>query len=138
MRKKKTTLKEKGISPEQHQRIHSLLIGYAAFLFAFFLGLSSFTEKTANVSVVMGLILISLPSVISLLLIDFIVRVKQRREASAIRGFAFFMAFAPGVFALGIYVWPYAWWASVIFGILIPLWAFLVIEVGGARPDSKI
>ena len=77
----------------------------------------------------MGLILISLPALISLILIDFIVRVKQKRHGSAIRGCAMFFGFVPSIVSLGIFIWPYAPWA---------IWSFLVSEVSGARPESKI
>ena len=135
---KKSSAKPLGLDIDQHHRIHTIIVGYTAFVFAFLLGLASFADKTGNVSIVMGLLLISLPALISFTLMDFIVRVKQKREGSAFRGMAWFTGFGPSLVALGLFVWPYAPWASIAFGVSIPFWGFAITEVAGARPGSRI
>ena len=128
------------LSPEHQKRVQGLIFSYATFLLAFFLGISSFTEKSQINSIVLGLILISLPAVVFLALIDFVVRTRQARKDSAIRGMAMLFTFAPSLFALGLFVWPFAAWATVIYFLSFFMWIFLFLEVSGSNvgPDSKI
>jgi hypothetical protein len=104
------------------------------------LALIASSRPVARAPLIVSLLAVSLPSLVSWLLLDFVVRVKQGRKGSIVRGLAIMLGLAPSLVALVLMLGSFSWLAAVFFLVLIAWW-FLALDVVtylGTRRNSEI
>jgi hypothetical protein len=125
---------------EQHERGSKLLGGYTAFVAALLVAAFAKSSDYPRSWIVISLLAVSLPSLVALNLLDFIVRVKQGRQKSASRGLAAALGFLPSLAAISILIGHFSMIAAALFLLLTLFWALAldaVTYLGSSGPKSE-
>ena len=87
-----------------------------------------------------SLLALSLPSLTALIILDFVVRVRQKRKGSMYRGLAAALGFFPSLSGMMILIGHFSVIAAVLFGLLVAFWALMIYAVAivGGDPHSTI
>jgi hypothetical protein len=130
---------------EEYERRAKLFGGYTAFVAAL---LVATIVKVADAKgadyphayVVIGLLAVSLPSLVAMDFLDFIVRVRQQREKSMYRGLATGLGFGPSLLGIAGLIGHFSVIAGVLFGILVVFWCIVidVVVFRGYEPKADI
>lgn len=105
-----------------------MLWGYTAFVAALLLTIFSKSDFS-HARLVGSLLAVSLPSLVALPLLDYIVRVAQERKTSATRGLAYALGFFPSLLAMAIVIGHLSIIAAIAFVLLIVFWALMLFGV---------
>lgn len=114
-----------------HERVTKLHGAYTAFIAA---GIVSFISGDPHITTqgwVICLWCLSLPWLVTLLLLDYIVRERQKRESSASRGFATLLGYGLSNLGTAALIGFYSWTAAAIFLVSLPVCALYLNEVAG-------
>lgn len=125
---------------EEHRRWMQGNGAYLAFVAALMLAVIAAPKEVSRPEVIVGLIACSLPSLVALLLLDYVVRVKQGRKLSVARGLALGLGYVPSLVAIVMTIWSFSAVAAVTFFLLIPFWFvvfFIVAYLGFRSKDSR-
>lgn len=114
-----------------HERFTKLVGAYTGFVAAAIISLISGDGHIKSENWAICFWALSLPPLVALLLLDFIVRVRQSREKSKIRGCMAFLGYGFSNLGTASLLTHYSWWAAIIFLVLIPLCALFTHEVAG-------
>ncbi len=114
-----------------HERVAMLHGAYTAFIAAAFVSLISGDGHIKTENWAICLWALSLPWLVSFLLIDFIVRKKQNREKSATRGLMLLFGYGFSNLGTAALIAYYSWIAAIIFLISIPICSIYIHEVAG-------
>ena len=120
-----------------NERGEKMIGGYTAFVLALLILL---LNQSNSSKLVVSLLFISLPSLAAMFSIDFIVRVKQGRNISILRGLSFFLGFMPSIIAILLVIKNFSWIAMIVFAILIIFWLIAIQELAfwGKEKDSSL
>ena len=129
-------------SPSERKEINErgmkLAGGYLAFVAALLVAAVAKSNDYRLAWVVISLLALSLPSLVALILIDFVVPVRQGRPINAMRGFAFGLGFSPSVAALAVLVGHFSVIAAALFVLLTLYWSLTIFAVAiGGTSDAK-
>jgi hypothetical protein len=132
-------------SPSEHNDIHErgmkLAGGYLAFVAALLVAAVAKCNEYRVAWVVVSLLALSLPSLVALILIDFVVPVRQGRPTNAMRGLAFGLGFSPSVAALAVLVGHFSVIAAALFVLLTLYWSLKIFAAaidGTSGPKSEV
>jgi hypothetical protein len=114
---------------EDHERVAKLLNGYAAFIAALLIATIAKSDNYPHAYIIITLLASSLPSLIALLIIDFHVKVNQRRNASMFRGLASFLGFLPSLLGITMLIGHFSFIGGVFFLLLTVFWILAVYHV---------
>ena len=109
-----------------HERGIKLLSAYITFVIGLLLAVAFKSHNIEYSSLIISLASISLPSLISIIFLDYVVRVRQERKNSVFRGLAFFLGFLPSFSAIALLVASFSWIASISFTLLTIFWLFVL------------
>ncbi len=125
---------------EEHERLSKLMGGYIAFVAVLLVATSTKSNDYSHAWAVISLLAVSLPSLVALMLLDFVVRVKQERKISAFRGLAVALGFLPSLLGIAILIGHFSVVAGVLFVLLTMFWAFIIFAVAilGSRDPGEI
>jgi hypothetical protein len=112
-----------------HKRVEKMLGAYTAFIAAAVISLISGDGHIKSENWAICLWVISLPWLISIVLIDFIVR-GQQRQKSATRGFIASMGLGFSNLGTAALLTHYSWIAAIVYLISIPICMLYLHEVG--------
>ena len=124
-----------------HERGMKLARGYLAFVAALLVAAVAKSNDYRLAWVVISLLALSLPSLVALILIDFIVPVRQGRPTNAMRGLAFGLGFSPSVAALAVLVGHFSVIAAALFVLLTLYWSLTIFVAaidGRSGPKSEV
>jgi hypothetical protein len=124
-----------------HERGMKLAGGYLAFVAALLVAAVAKSNDYRLAWVVISLLALSLPSLVALILIDFIVPVRQGRPTNAMRGLAFGLGFSPSVAALAVLVGHFSVIAAALFVLLTLYWSLTIFVAaidGRSGPKSEV
>jgi UDP-N-acetylmuramyl pentapeptide phosphotransferase/UDP-N-acetylglucosamine-1-phosphate transferase len=129
-------------SPSERKDIHErgmkLAGGYLAFVAALLVAAVAKSNDYRLAWVVISLLALSLPSLVALILIDFVVPVRQGKPTNAMRGLAFGLGFSPSVAALAVLVGHFSVIAAALFVLLTLYWSLTIFAVAiGGTSDAK-
>ncbi len=79
--------------------------------------------------VVISLLAVSLPSLVALILIDFVVPVRQGRPTNAMRGLACGLGYSPSLAAIAVLVGHFSVIAAALFVLLTLYWSLTFFAV---------
>lgn len=113
---------------EEHDRVLKVFGGYTAFAAALLVAVMAVSTDLPHARVIISLLAVSLPSLVAYMLLDFKVRVAQKRKGSMFRGLALLLGFLPSLAAIIIVICHFSVIAAVLFTLLSVIW-FLVIDV---------
>ena len=105
-----------------HERGSKMINAYIAFILSLLLTITFKSENIEYSNVILSLIIISLPSLIAMNFLDYIIRVKQKRKKSVSRGLAAGLGFIPSLIAIILFAASISIITSIIFTILILFW----------------
>lgn len=111
-----------------HERGSKIVNGYIAFILSLLLAITFKNESIEYSTMIISLITISLPSLIVINFLDYIVRVKQERKNSLFRGLAAGLGFIPSLIAIILFVASFSIISSIIFTLLILFW-IIVLDI---------
>jgi len=111
-----------------HERGSKIINAYIAFILSLLLAITFKSESIEYSNVILSLIIISLPSLISINFLDYIIRVKQERKNSVFRGLAAGLGFIPSLIAIILFTASISIITSIIFTILILFW-IIVLDI---------
>ena len=124
-----------------HERGSKIINAYIAFILSLLLAITFKSESIEYSNIILSLIIISLPSLISINFLDYIIRVKQERKNSVFRGLAVGLGFIPSLIAIILFTASISIIASIIFTISILFWIIvldIVIYLGFKHKSSDI
>jgi amino acid transporter len=124
-----------------HERGAKIINAYIAFILSLLLALTFKNENIEYSNTIISLIALSLPSLIVINFIDYIVRVKQERKNSMFRGLAAGLGFIPSLVAIILFIASFSIIASILFTILIIFWIIIldiVTYLGFKHKNSDI
>lgn len=124
-----------------HERGMKLAGGYLAFVAALLVAAVAKSNDYRLAWVVISLLALSLPSLVALILIDFIVPVRQGKPTNAMRGLAFGLGFSPSVAALAVLVGHFSVIAAALFVLLTLYWSLTIFVAaidGRSDPKSEV
>ena len=126
---------------ELHERRSKLFGGYITFVAALLVATIAKSSDYPRSWIVISLLALSLPSLVALTLLDFIILVRQGRRKSMFRGLAGTLGFLPSLAAVAILIGHFSMIAGVLFALLVIFWA-LVIDIvtflGAKTPQSEV
>jgi len=122
---------------EMHERWAKLVGGYTAFVTAVLVTMFAKSNEYPSAKIVISLLALSLPSLVALTLLDFIVRVSQSRKKSMFRGLASFLGFLPSLLAVAILIGHFSVVAAVLFLLLIVFWCLMIYTVAYVGRDQE-
>ena len=93
---------------EEHERREKVFRGYMAFVAALLIATIARSADYPYVWVIIGLLAVSLPSLVTLDLLGFIVSVRQARRKSAFRGLAVGLGFGPSILGIAALIWHFS------------------------------
>ena len=111
-----------------HERGSKIVNSYIAFILSLLLAIIFKNENIEYSTIIISLITISLPSLIVINFLDYIVRVKQERKNSLFRGLAVGLGFIPSLIAIILFVASFSIVSSIIFTLLILFW-IIVLDI---------
>jgi|SRR5215467_7698800 len=114
---------------EEHARNAQLIGGYSAFVAALLIATIAKSESYPRAWIIISLLALSLPSLVALPLIDFIVRVRQARKVSATRAMAANLGFLPSLAAIAMIVGHFSVIAGILFILLCGFWTLTIYRV---------
>lgn len=114
-----------------HERVAKLHGAYTAFIAAAVISLISGDGHLKFEGWPICLWTLSLPPLIAFLLLDYIVRERQRRANSAVRGLMLFLGYSLSNFGTAALLVNFSWIAAGLYLVIIPLCALFVHEVSG-------
>jgi len=129
------------MNEKTHERGSKIINAYIAFILSLLLAITFKSESVEYSNVILSLIIISLPSLISINLLDYIIRIKQERKNSLFRGLAVGLGFIPSLIAIILFTASISIITSIIFTILILFWIIvldIVIYLGFKDKSSDI
>jgi hypothetical protein len=115
--------------------------GYIAFIAALLIATIAMGGEYTRAWVVISLLALSLPSLVALILLDFMARVRQERPTSAMRRLAAALGFLPSLAAFVVLVGHFSMIAAVLFVILTFYWSVTIYAVateGTTDPKSEV
>jgi amino acid transporter len=110
-----------------HERGVKIINAYITFILSLLLALTFKNENIEYSNTIISLIALSLPSLIVINFIDYIVRVKQERKNSMFRGLAAGLGFIPSLVAIILFIASFSIIASILFTILIIFWIIILV-----------
>jgi len=125
---------------DNHKQGISRIGAYIAFIISLLLVITFDSEQIKYSSWIISLMFISLPSLIVVARIDYLVRVQQNRKRSMFRGLATFLGFVPSFIAIILFVASFSIIASIIFTLLTFFWMIVIdfMTYIGFKEDSEI
>lgn len=111
-----------------HERGSKIINAYIAFILSLLLAITFKNESIEYSTMIISLITISLPSLLVINFLDYIVRVKQERKNSLFRGLAAGLGFIPSLIAIILFVASFSIISSIIFTLLILFW-IIVLDI---------
>jgi sulfite exporter TauE/SafE len=84
---------------------------------------------------------VSLPSLVVLISIDLVVRVRQGRPTNAMRGLAFGLGSSPSLAAIAVLVGHFSVIAAAVFVLLTLYWSLTILAAAidaGSGPKSEL
>ncbi|KLD96908.1 hypothetical protein [Aliarcobacter butzleri] len=123
----------------EHERGSKIINAYIAFVLSLLLAITFENDSIKYSVCIISLITISLPSLIAINFLDYIIRVKQKRKNSIFRGLAAFLGFIPSLIAIILFVASFSIIASIIFTILIIFWIIIldIVTYIGFKDESN-
>lgn len=123
----------------EHERGSKIINAYIAFVLSLLLAITFENDSIKYSVCIISLITISLPSLIAINFLDYIIRVKQKRKNSILRGLAAFLGFIPSLIAIILFVASFSIIASIIFTILIIFWIIIldIVTYIGFKDESS-
>jgi UDP-N-acetylmuramyl pentapeptide phosphotransferase/UDP-N-acetylglucosamine-1-phosphate transferase len=128
-------------SKEIHERGMKLAGGYLAFVAALLVAAVAKSNDYRLAWVVISLLALSLPSLVALILIDFVVPVRQDKPTNTMRAFAFGLGFSPSLAAIAVLVGHFSVIAAALFVLLTLYWSltiFAVVIDGTSDPKFEV
>jgi len=124
----------------QHEHFTKLIGGYTAFVAALFLAVITQGSGYPRSWIVVLLLGSSLPSLVAILMLDFIIHVRQSRQKSMFRGLAAGLGFFPSLLGIEVVICHFSIVAGALFLMLIGFWllAVLIVRDLGRHPQSDI
>jgi len=123
---------------ESYERGMKLAGGYLAFVAALLVAAVAKSNDYRLAWVVISLLALSLPSLVALILIDFVVPVRQVRPINAMRGLAVGLGFSPSLAAIAVLVGHFSVIAAALFVLLTLYWSLTIFAVAiGGTSDAK-
>jgi UDP-N-acetylmuramyl pentapeptide phosphotransferase/UDP-N-acetylglucosamine-1-phosphate transferase len=117
-------------SPSERKEIHErgtkLAGGYLAFVAALLVAAVARSNDYRLAWLVISLLALSLPSLVALILIDFVVSVRQGRPTNAMRALAFGLGFSPSLAAIAVLVGHFSVIAAALFVLLTLYWSLTI------------
>ena len=114
-----------------HERVSKLHGAYSAFIAAAVISLISGDGHLSSAGWAICLWTLSLPWLISFILLDYIVRERQKRPVSAVRGLAILLGYGLSNAGTAALLTSYSWIAAIIYLISLPICMLYIHEVGG-------
>ena len=114
---------------EIRERGMKLAGGYLAFVAVLLVAAVAKSSDYRLAWVVISLLAVSLPSLVALILIDFVVPVRQGRPTNAMRGLAFGLGFSPSLAAIAVLVGHFSVIAAALFVLLTLYWSLTIFAV---------
>jgi UDP-N-acetylmuramyl pentapeptide phosphotransferase/UDP-N-acetylglucosamine-1-phosphate transferase len=128
-------------SKEIHERGMKLAGGYLAFVAALLVAAVAKSNAYRLAWLVISLLALSLPSLVALILIDFVVPVRQDKPTNTMRAFAFGLGFSPSLAAIAVLVGHFSVIAAALFVLLTLYWSltiFAVVIDGTSDPKFEV
>lgn len=122
------------------ERAVKLHKAYTGFIAAAIIGLISGDGHLKLEAWSICLWILSLPPLVSLMLLDHVVRIQQKRPVSAIRGLMGVLGYGLSNFGTAALVANFSWWAAGFFLLMVPISSFFISEVahmGGEKDYEK-
>lgn len=115
----------------EHERILKIFGAYTGFIAAAILAIVTSGSRSPAFDWALSLWVFSLPPLLSYQLLDYHVRVRQKRSKSAIRGVM--LGVGIGLSNLGVFalLTSYSWIAAALYLLALPIWPLFVREVAG-------
>lgn len=107
---------------KEHERRLKLTGGYAGFVAALFITTLAVSGTYAHAWIVGSLLVVSLPSLIAFIVLDFTIRVRQKRKKSAALGLAFVLGFLPSFCGIVMVIGHLSIVAAVLFVLVTVYW----------------
>ena len=130
------------LSPrEEHERNSKLLGGYTASVAALLVAMFAKGDAYPRAWLIISPLALSLPSLVALAMLDFTVRVMQRRKKSMYRGLAAAPGLSPSFAGIAILIGHFSIIAGILFLLLVGYWMlmlFTVAVIGHRDPRSDI
>lgn len=125
---------------EEHERREKLFRGYTAFIVALLVAVIVTSNDYPHAQIVIALFSVSVPSLVALMLLDFIVIVRQGRRKSFFRGVAVLLGFVPSLLSMTILIGHVSVIAAILFAVSTLFWCLaidVVVFLGSKRSDSE-
>jgi hypothetical protein len=128
-------------SPSERKEIHErgmkLAGGYLAFVAALLVAAVARSNDYRLAWLVISLLALSLPSLVALILIDFVVPVG--RPTNAMRALAFGLGFSPSLAAIAVLVGHFSVIAAALFVLLTLYWSLTIFAAAiDGTPKSEV
>ena len=123
--------REKLTPTQEHERMLKIFGAYTGFIAAGVMALVDSRAHSPSITSAMCLWIFSLPPLVSYLLLDYHVRVRQKRKKSATRGIMLATGFGLSNFGIVALLTAYSWVAAAIYFLLLFGWPLLIREVAG-------
>lgn len=114
-----------------HDRVAKLHGTYTAFIAASIISLISGDGHITSESWAISLWALSLPWLVSFVLLDYIVRERQKRSKSVTRGLMLALGYGFSNLGTAALITHYSWLAAIFFTASIPLCSLFIHEVAG-------
>src|SRR5271156_6301745 len=89
------------LSPyEEHDRVSKMWGGYTAFVAALLVAVMAISRDLPHARTIISLLALALPSLVAYMLLNFKVRVAQKRKGSMFRGLALLLGMLPSLAAI--------------------------------------
>lgn len=116
-----------------HERIERLHGAYVTFIAAGILALISGDGHIKSEGLTICLWAVSLPPLVTYLLIDYIVRERQKRPASAARGMMLFFGYGLSTAGTVGLLWSFSRIAAVVYAVAVPFCCLVGLRVAFFR-----
>jgi hypothetical protein len=134
-------LKTLGEHKEIHERGMKLVGAYLTFVAALLVAAVAKSNDYRLAWIVISLLALSLPSLVALILIDFVVPMRQGKPTNAMRALAFGLGFPPSLAAIAVLVGHFSVIAAALFVLLTLYWSLTIFAaaIGGTSdPKSEV
>jgi hypothetical protein len=111
---------------EEHERHSKIWGGYTAFVAALLVATMAISPDLPRAWIVVSLLALSLPSLVAYMLLDFKVRVMQKRKGSMYRGLAALLGIVPSLVGTTMVIGHFSVIAAVLFVLLTIFWLLLI------------
>lgn len=130
-------LQDANVADRRHERIFKITAGYLGFVAALLVLVLAAGGDCHPRRLIEVAFALSIPSLAAYLLLDYSVRVAQRRKESAMRGLAMLLGYVPSFIAIVATLCHVSWLAGIVFFCAAVFWFLVVygVTIGWPKAD---